>query len=102
MPEWARNLDWSYIEDESSEYCLEAQNTGIEIETRYWPKSNLKFRIVGADWFGERENDVKLIPRRIEDLKNTVNDNYLVWKTQTITGKKLREYISRRLLLRSD
>jgi hypothetical protein len=52
LPPWTRNFDWSYVQEESSENSLLAQNTGIEVTARCWGEADLKFKVVTTEWFG--------------------------------------------------
>ena len=82
LPHWIRNFEWSYIQYESQDYCLVAEHTGIEFETKYSEKADLKFKIVVAEWFGEKRDDTRLIPNNQEDLRLPMEENYWVKKRQ--------------------
>jgi len=76
LPSWTKNFDWSYVQDESSENYLVAENTGLKVTIKCWGEAELKFRVVAAEWFGEKRNDVDLIPGSVEGLAKMFNDSY--------------------------
>jgi hypothetical protein len=82
LPPWIKNLEWSYLKGESSEYCLVAENTGIAFETRYWGKTIVKFRIIVVEWFGEKREDGGSIPRSLEGLRQVMENSYWIRKKQ--------------------
>jgi len=41
LPSWTKNFDWSYVQDESSENYLVAENTGLKVTIKCWEKQNL-------------------------------------------------------------
>ena len=77
---WIRKLGWSYVQDESREYCLIVEHTGIEFETKYWGKANLGFKIIVTEWFGEKRDDARLIPNDQEDLRLVLKESHWVKK----------------------
>jgi hypothetical protein len=95
LPPWTKPFDWSYVQEESSENSLLAQNTGIEVTARCWGEAHLKFKVVVAEWFGEKRNDVDLVPKNIEDLKNTLKDSYWLANQQTTCPVNIDDYIRR-------
>ena len=82
LPPWIRSFEWSYLQDESQDYCLVAEHTGIEFEAKYIEKADLKFKIVVAEWFGEKRNDTQSIPNSLEDLRLSMEKNHWVKKKQ--------------------
>ena len=95
LPLWTKNFDWSYVEDESSENYLVAENTGLEITVRCWGKAGLKFKVAATDWFGERRDDSGLIPKEIEDLARILNDSFWAIKEQEICPVNFDQYTRR-------
>lgn len=82
LPRWTKNFDWSYVEDESSENSLVAENTGLKVTVRCWGEADLKFKVVATCWFGEKRDDSRLIPRKVEDLGRILNDSFWTAKEE--------------------
>ena len=95
LPPWTKNFDWSYFQDESSENYLVAENTGLQVTIRCWGEADLKFKVVVAEWFGEKRDDVGLIPKSVEDLAKMLNGSYWVAKEGKTCPVNFDQYMRR-------
>lgn len=95
LPTWIRKLGWSYVQDESSENYLVAENTGLEVTIRCWGEADLRFKVVATDWFGEKRDDVRLIPHSVEDLARMFNGSYWVAKEEETCPVNFDRYMRR-------
>jgi hypothetical protein len=82
LPPWAGSFHWYYVQDESWEYGLVAEDTGLEFETEHWGKLPLKFKIVALEWFGENRNDTQSIPKSLEDLRLVMENSHWAKRRQ--------------------
>ena len=95
LPRWTKNFDWSYVEDESSENYLVAENTGLKVTVRCWGEADLKFKVVATYWFGEKRDDSRLIPRKVEDLGRMLNDSFWAAKEEETCPVNFDQYMRR-------
>jgi len=95
LPIWTKDFDWAYVEDESSENYLVAESTGLEVTVRCWGEAHLKFKVVATDWFGEKRDDSRLIPRKVEDLGKMLNDSFWTAKEEETGPVKFDQYMHR-------